>query len=69
MKMTMFKNMSQYLISQFLAKKTKQTKEEKYFEEKFNNFFLLEDYFFCYKMIDEGYKPNILKKTNSMMLF
>lgn len=37
---------------------TNKTKEERYFDEKYNNFFAVEDYLFCYTMIDEGYPIN-----------
>lgn len=41
----------------------KRTKEELFFSQKFNNFFILEDYLFCAKMIDEGYVATSKEKA------
>ena len=58
MEFIIFKKLG-FRVSDLLIKRTK---EERYFEEKFLNFFKIEDYLFCYKMIDEGFKP-----TNTQM--
>lgn len=66
MKTIIFEKMGN-VVNRFLDKRTK---EELFFSKKFNNFFVLEDYLFCVKMIEEGYVATQLEqnKLNKLIL-
>lgn len=64
MRFNLFQTISENIINKFSSE------EGKYFNEQFNKYFTIEDALFCYKIMDEGYKPSSskIKRLNEILI-